>query len=1122
MIHYENYSLLMLWMDAHFTRERKPMNAFVDTGASFQTAVNKTHKARNSLYSNASNSSAPLPYFQTFLPMGKSDVLGMVTLESLEDAQWLMASVDRTIEEATQAFCIRPDSWSASKELGQHLCSVGELLSTDNTQKHPLLVLTRLKLEGLLLMLDPVLAQTSAVDMCLTHILEAWKIMMQSRSKLLEGVSDGSWRLALLDLQEEEEIGLLFTCTNLSVPAGLVAAVRGLVINDLVQHCPKFQKLLSMPFADDLIHSCKKASSKTRTKAASADVNYGHVFRWTRSSVALNLAVFHSADFAGVHGFAASLVEVNHPPGHHAEGNQIVLDLKIPRTEMPEEEFYIPYYFGSVDMLSGSVLHDSSKEATWLGRSAFVKTRDVFGHLHQLCSKLAEGTPIWPSRHIIGWVTTLVAPVPVLKTGELNLNTDHRIVSEKHFPFLQSALTNCLDKLLPIPRQTPDGDGTKQSQEGDDLAPYVRCLREAFGFIGLPAGLRRAFMVLFQKYRTLASHPMRYDAVLDLYDVMGTLWNIFVHLLPQAIWPELENRDFGTAPEDLLNAYRRLDARQIDFLGELADAIESSIDLRLRRTFPNTPEHEWDLDFRGSMNQAVIAGETVLRIALGLVRRHALHPSKNDRLGMANRMTITASISTVFGDLGVENQARVAYADTDVSHLTNLVHLADYFHEAFHVIHMEMCSNETGDGNEKVVQIKGCLYQLFNSGFNEEENAADRWIEETGEVFVAMMMYLLIADGDIDLLWHNQAHTFGTQPLSALSPHASFRLASQASKRELHGRFGKVFVPIGILSCWLLSKGILQKVRRGSAFMDVAFDTQATRPEPLPPDEAVNVYEKYCKQILQILPEAYPVQVAESSDGLFDFWREMVTLPFETSWSHLLSSRALDIMWDVALVMTSRIISEAAPEKVKAALDKDSTGVQNHRAAAPATIWKSLCSKADGMLENWSEGVDMAPISLTQMFEGFDAKQEWEDRHSLPTIFLMRALRQAWSLYLPDPRQPGKEWRLPRKLRKIDQEERTNKSDAFSKPLVDLAGYEAVPDWKSGPKNFAHFLVDPYRPENFCTKPEAAARLLKHQAVFIKTLWGISSIIRRRRLKLILQDDECADAAGSGHTAARP
>ena len=1110
ILSYESYCILFAWMDAHFTREKIPALAFQKTFDDFVFACD--NQRRGLIRHQRMVEDLPDDYESTicllqpraYVPLGRSDLMGVVLLDSIDECQNLMASVNRTIEEATMAFCLKPEGLlteELNELLNDHLVSARDVLT--DSDRRPLVMLTRLKLEGLPLLLDPILSQTSAISHCLRRIGLAWEALIAPNSaEARDGLfaeSDllsDSWRMCVLDLQEEEEIGLLFTCRNLSVPATLISAIRGLTIGEVCRESADFARLMDRPVTHSILERCQKSFEQQNSGQWKGwSINASHLFRWTRSSVALALDSYEK-DAPEVGGFAASLALVSRPPGHHLDGLNAVIEAqdrvatKQGKSPGPFPKEWRSAFLGSIDMLSGSVLDRG--ESSWLAARHFGPTANVFQAIAELCKSMnvpdkeEPECSVWPTRHVTAWNTLLIVPVPGLLKDRYGLavNTDYRPVSKEHFPFLLAAIRQLPEKLFQVPG--PKQGKHNEVQEGD----YILRLREAFGFLGLPMTLRRAFWVLFQRYISLAKDPMRYDSVLDLHDVMHTLWHVLVSHLPAAMWPEMAGDTSTSNFEPSLN--RRLTARDVEFLSDLARAIESAIDLRLRRALPDAGDHEWDLDYRGSLNQVVIAGETVLRAALGIVRRNVLgDEGRYDRLGVANRLTITSTIYAVTAGLGVEHQARLAYTDTDVSHLSYMVQLTDYFHEAFHLIFSEMRLPTTEWAQPGAFYVarnlRGRLAGLRDLTRGDDKNS-DLFVEMSAEAFVAMMMLILVADGDIDLMWHQQAQAFATSPASALSPSdGGSHINSQGAVRDLHNRFADVFVPMGILNC------LLQPFVDANGRVDLerafAADNSSTN-EFLRPSEALALFEKQCQRILCLLPDDFPVLVELADGSKSPRWLAFVARKFDECWGQLSITGVIDVMWKCAVEVSRCFMAESVSDKL------------DLPAETLVTPWRELIVRADRRIEAWSDGRSDSPVSVTEMFACFN-DEEWNN-HVLGTVFILRGLNWAWLSYLPDPRQLGIEWRLPRGFKDVKAIERDARG--YVQPKVTLGGKEPFINWDPAKRHlYADHLIDPVRPEGFCLRPKARARRLLHQTVFIKTLWSLAAVIRRRRLESMLK-----------------
>lgn len=1141
---YESYCILLAWMDAHFTRKKVPGEAFQETFEDFESACIRTRTSLINYQGQVDNLppdyEAEMFLFrpQAYVPLGRSDLMGAVLLDSTDDCQAVMATLNRTIEEATMAFCLKPEGLltdELNRLVGRHLISAREILE-DSTNR-PLVMLTRLKLEGLPLLMDPILSQTTAIAQCLKRIGLAWEALVAPRSAEARGtlfteddLIQESWRMTVLDLQEEEEIGLLFTCRNLSVPATLLSAIRGLTIGELCENPEDdFSKLIEKSQTQKILAQCRKSFLQQNVSCCDDwSIQASHVFRWTRSSVALALKSYQSGA-REVRGLAASLALVTRPPGHHLDGLEVVNEAQANVQEQARAaghgadaaKIFPPewrsVFLGNVDMLSGSVLGGSmppqgdkpaeGDRSSWLSSSHYAPTANVFQAIAELCKSMsaperdAGDRSCWPTRHVTAWNTLLIVPVPgMLKDKEERaINTDYRRVSKAHFPFLLAAIRDLPERFFKLPNHhhgngNGNGNGNDKSEGG-----YLQRLREAFGFLGLPMTLRRAYWVLFQRYVSLAKDPMRYDSVLDLHDVMHTLWRVLVSYLPAAMWPEMAANTPPVDFEPSLN--RRLNARDVEFLSDLARAIESAIDLRLRRALPDAGDHEWDLDYRGSLNQIAIAGETVLRAALGIVRRNVLGDVyRYDRLGVANRLTITSTIYSVTAGLGVEDKARLAYTDTDVSHLSYMVQLSDYFHEAFHLIFYEMrLPNTEWTQSEHFYvarNLRGCLAGLLDLSRGDNKSG-DLFVEMSAEVFVAMMMLVLVADGDVDLMWHQQAQAFATSPASALSPSdKGSRINSQEAVADLHDRFAHVFVPMGILNC-LVQPFVDDD--SGRVNFERAMAVARDGGDFLPPSEALALFEEKCQRILRILPANFPVTIQQPDGTKSPRWLASVARKFDECWGQLSMTGVLDLLWDSAVEVSRCFIAQS----VSAEPD-----LPPEKLVAP---WRELISHADSRIHAWTEGESDSPVSVSEMFACFGDK-EWTN-HVLGTVFILRGLNWAWQNYLPDPRKTDIEWRLPRGFKDVDRI--PIDARGYERPKVTLGGKEPYFNWDPAKRHqYADHLIDPVRPEGFCLRPKARARRLLHQAVFIKTLWSLSSVIRRRRLESMLER-ACEENNGS-------
>lgn len=1120
---YDSFCLMMTWMDAHFTRgdddnpndENEVFAAFCKTYKAFENACD--HETKGSLGKDGTGAFDGLAGYQKLLgyeprphllkprawmSLGRPDMLAMALTDDIDQTQWLMACTGRTIEEASLAFCLKTNALvQIYPSLDKHLCSVEELFSDPNAgQKRPLLLLIRLKLEGLPLLMDPVEVQASILDVICSRIQKCWlDLQGMSKSPLFDNTVLGTdaWRLCLLDLQEEEEIGLLFTCTNLSIPATFLKAIRGLTLGDLCRENESFQRLWSY-HGEGLILAMKNLAEHSVGQVPdsinSPDPMCGHVFRWTRSSAAMDFETCQQVASGEdkcppceMRGKVATLIQAQVPCGHSspAAGQARCSDTIKPSSNLN----CLPCLIGSVDMVTGSVVNQASSkdDLQWLEDSAYFDTQMLPRQFAEFCKKMKGH---WPTRQISGWSTSLVIPVP--KELRVVHFTDYNEVTEKHYPYLLEAMKNAIQAIFSV---------------NDELSGNAYWLRDRMQLSGLPISLRRAFMVLVEKYRSLARHPMRYDAVLDLYDSMSTLRVVLQDLLPKMLAPNKNAYGSHLVP--------RLGGTSVGFLFSYAKAVENAMHLRLRRSFPEGAPPEWDLDFRGPMSQIVVAGEAVLRSAIGIVRRNVLGDGNSfSRLGVANQIGVSGQIIHHMGTLGFEKKARLSYLETDVAHMTHLTHIADYFHEAFHLIYEEMRlldlepeNLEQQPSEKKDNHLARNISQRLASLDGDPGNtAAEEKVDEIlSESFVALMMLLTVADGDINLLWAHQGNVFASHPQSAYQPLSEDVPLSKKVEtlRRLHRQYAKTFIPIGIIHALIEPlirqyNGDTQKIMTALVNMHVEGET----PEIISLSEARIVFENGCRLMAELLPEDFPVRVEPNSntgEGEFPFWKPDVMHEFEDLWTRFNGCFMLENIWSAAMEVFGCFIADTVEASGEAAHMDDP---RDH--SQLYALWSKTTEFMDQELKMAMDGESNSPVSITAIFSKAlnlnrntikvpGAASQETHPPSLGTTFVMRALHWAWKNYLPKPSDAETEWRLPRSIDWYgDTPKVVNKINELVRPI------------KLGKTKYADYLIDSIRPDGFCVSPDARAKRLIHQVHFIKSLWGISAVIRRRRFLTLI------------------
>jgi len=213
---------------------------------------------------------------------------------------------------------------------------------------------------------------------------------------------------------------------------------------------------------------------------------------------------------------------------------------------------------------------------------------------------------------------------------------------------------------------------------------------------GFPVKLRQTIEGLFQMYHTVLADPDTFDLVLDLYDAFGTLHRLITDLLPRAL-----ERAFQPWEKTM----RMLSKSKVGQIEALVSAMENALYHRIAKFFPVRNPLDMAIDFRGGLNQIILASAAPMICSLGLFRRCLVEPemkkaAQRDAKGTwdhhNSRCTvgIVSGISLVSGmearilQLGYERigEPQLAFYEVDVPHILHITSHIDYFHETGHLV----------------------------------------------------------------------------------------------------------------------------------------------------------------------------------------------------------------------------------------------------------------------------------------------------------------------------------------------------------------------------------------------------------------------------------------------------
>src|SRR5262249_31448302 len=150
--------------------------------------------------------------------------------------------------------------------------------------------------------------------------------------------------------------------------------------------------------------------------------------------------------------------------------------------------------------------------------------------------------------------------------------------------------------------------------------------------------------------------------VLDLYDAFATVHRMLTEYLPDARFRELGID--STAVSEKRTWITPLNDSRIQQLAEVVEALHNALTHRLSKAYPESQVKDMAIDFRGRLNQVLVASDAPLMCGLGLLRKYIYgfgrHAITRDVVGAITKIGFTPGASVRPLRFGIEEVARVA------------------------------------------------------------------------------------------------------------------------------------------------------------------------------------------------------------------------------------------------------------------------------------------------------------------------------------------------------------------------------------------------------------------------------------------------------------------------------
>lgn len=335
-------------------------------------------------------------------------------------------------------------------------------------------------------------------------------------------------------------------------------------------------------------------------------------------------------------------------------------------------------------------------------------------------------------RDVVDAITTMIIPVPKIVENTRDGPTDLICgkIGRRHFSPLADLLPLVQSRLCYF-GDIPDDEKKKLGPRPGRLD--LNALKKIPRKYGVPTSLRRTIEYLYQDFAIIIADPFLFDAVLDLYDTFATLHALLTEHLLCVRALELRSTD-----GDSLGF---LDEGRVEQLSMLVGAIHDALMHRILKTYPEVHIREMEIDFRGGLNQILLAADSPVKCGLGLLRKYALGVCKGarrDTVGGLTRVGFMPGARCNLLMFGTEDKARLAYFEADVPHMLQVDTYCENLHESFHLI-FDALRRKHGSDSE-----------LF--AIPPDSVMGDR----ISEVFATLLSAMLLFSRDVDTFMYHE------------------------------------------------------------------------------------------------------------------------------------------------------------------------------------------------------------------------------------------------------------------------------------------------------------------------------------------------------------------------------
>ena len=370
---YLDYVIMIALLDAEASRPAKenedkvPLTSFISSIEEMSKEAENYNRTRHvheqAQFGTATEVPRDPTMFKTqaWVPFGHADLLTLTLSDDIDAAQAIIERYTRTVEDVMVGYCPDPLPYQKAWNLPDIKCpliaprEMSQLIQSEGISKYPLMLFSKLRMSPLLSFGRALINQRLIYAAMLGALAKAVEHLSETASTLIGKADLESFKICFLDLQGEEEFGLLIYCNNYSVAVSALTLIQNLTWQHLHDTDPAlFSTAIQCRVFNEALGTIASSTDETNNTLDSVQhtlqrMGGNHLFRWTTSRACVAWDYFKKAEKeradVPIRGSLSYKVSVGTLPGHQREVEEKIL----PKTRFNSE--YRLHTLGAEDLL---------------------------------------------------------------------------------------------------------------------------------------------------------------------------------------------------------------------------------------------------------------------------------------------------------------------------------------------------------------------------------------------------------------------------------------------------------------------------------------------------------------------------------------------------------------------------------------------------------------------------------------------------------------------------------------------------------------------------------------------------------------------------------------------------